>query len=72
MQLARDGAWSFAKILSLTPEEHQVTLIRSRDQSVAKIGRLVSRPGLIVGIIFKIIRLGERGTVIDKIVDMEY
>ena len=72
MQLARDGAWSFAKILYRTTEEHQVTLIRSRDQSVAKIGRLVSRPGLIVGIIFKIIRLGERGTVIDKIVDMEY
>ena len=33
-------------------KEHQVTLIRSRDQSVAKIGRLVSR-GLIVGSFLK-------------------
>ncbi len=71
MQLARDGAWGFAKILSRTPEEQQATLIWSRDQNVAKIGRLVSRPGLIVRTIFKIIRLGEQGTVIDKIVDME-
>ena len=60
-------AWSFAKILSRTPKEQQATLIRSRDQSVAKIGRLVNNPRLIVEMIFKIIRLGEQGTVIDKI-----
>lgn len=71
MELARDGAWKFAVKFASTPEEQQADLIKSRDQSVADIGNLIINPGWIVSLVFKIIRLGEKGTVADKIQDMQ-
>ncbi|MFD2567305.1 DUF5995 family protein [Pseudotenacibaculum haliotis] len=71
MEIARDGAWDFAVQLSNTPENDQAALIHSRDESVAKIGNLITNPGFIAGTIFKIIRLGERGTVAQKIEDLK-
>ncbi len=72
MGLARDGAWNFAVKLSDTPADKVPALIASRDQSVAKIGNLITNPGLIVSTLFKVIRLGEKGSVSDKIEDLEH
>ena len=71
MKLARDGAWKFAVEFSQTPTNEQTALIQTRDESVAKIGKLITHPGFIASTLFKIIRLGERGTVAQKIQDME-
>ncbi len=71
MELARDGAWNFAVKFANTPEDQKIDLIKTRDQSVADIGKLVINPGWIVSLVFKIIRLGEKGTVGDKIQDMQ-
>lgn len=71
MEVARDGAWDFAVKFAGTPENEQAALIRSRDESVAKIGNLITNPGWLASLIFKVIRLGEKGTIADKIQDME-
>ena len=70
MKLARDGAWKFAVELFNTAEEEWETTIKKRDQSVAKIGNLITNPGWIASLIFKIIRLGEKGTIADRIQEM--
>lgn len=72
MKLARDGAWKFAVKLAETRADEQLVLISSRDTKVVDIGRLITLPGWIVSTLFKIIRLGEKGTVVDKIEDLEY
>ena len=70
MELARDGAWRFAKKVAITPEDQLANLIKERDVKVTKNADIITSPGLIATIILKIIRLGERGTVIDKIEDL--
>ena len=70
MELARNGAWKFAVELSETPENEQAAFIEKRDASVVKIGNLITNPGWLVSFVFKIIRLGEKGSVADKIQDM--
>jgi len=71
MEIARNGAWKFAVEVADSPKDKVTTLIASRDQSVAKIGNLITNPGWIVSAIFKIIRLGEKGSVSDKIADLK-
>ena len=71
MKLARDGAWKFAVEFANTPDNDQDALLKSRDKRVTEIGSLVTNPGWLVGLIFKIIRLGEKGTVIEKIQKLE-
>ncbi len=72
MGLARDGAWDFAVELAGTPSHNVAALIKTRDQSVAKIGNLITNPGWIASMLFNMIRLGEKGSVADKIEDMEH
>jgi hypothetical protein len=71
MEIARNGAWKFAVEVADSPSDKVATVIKARDQSVAKIGNLITNPGWIVSTLFKIIRLGEKGSVSDKIEDME-
>jgi hypothetical protein len=71
MEIARNGAWDFAVTFHNTPESEQSALIHSRDKSIADIGKLVIRPPWIARMVLGIIRLGERGTVAEKIQDME-
>jgi hypothetical protein len=71
MEIARDGAWKFAVEVAGTPENKIPSVIELRDQKVAKIATIVSNPGWIVNMIFGIVRLGEKGTVSQKITDME-
>ena len=72
MRVARDGAWEFAVELAGVPKDKITHYIKSRDLQVAKTGNLITNPGLIINIIFDIIRLGEKGTVSDKIEDMKH
>jgi len=71
MEIARNGAWKFAVEVADSPKHKVASVIDLRDQSVAKIGNLITNPGWIVSTLFKIIRLGEKGAVSDKIKDME-
>lgn len=67
MELARDGAWKFAKCLAKIPSKEQESLIVARDQKVAEKMNIITKPGLIARIILSIIRLGEKGSVSKKI-----
>ncbi|WP_299437567.1 DUF5995 family protein [uncultured Aquimarina sp.] len=70
MELARDGAWKFAKQLAGTPEDQLKLYITERDQKVTKNGSIITNPGFIARVILGIIRIGERGSVADKIEDL--
>jgi len=70
MEIARDGAWNFAVELSKTEGSKFEKTIESRDKKVADTARIIINPGLIVNIIFVIIRLGERGSVKQKVMDL--
>lgn len=67
MKIARDGAWGFAEELSKTSEDNIEAVIQSRDHDVAKIASLITNPGWIASLLFKIIRITEKGTVKEKI-----
>jgi hypothetical protein len=67
MQLARDGAWKFARELAAEPEKQWQIFIAERDRKVAAKSAIITRPGLAVSAILFIIRLMERGSVTDKI-----
>ena len=70
MELARDGAWNFAVELANTPERDLEKVIQTRDTKVTKKAELVISPGLIPQLIFRIIRISERGSVAQKIKDL--
>ena len=67
MELARDGAWRFAKKLAEQPAADWPTTIEARDDSVADVAKIVTKPGIFLGLMLKIVRLGERGSVAKKI-----
>lgn len=67
METARDGAWDFACELSKTPKEMWASKIETRDKKVTEIAELISKPSPLVSFMFKIIRLLEKGTTMNKI-----
>lgn len=67
MQLARDGAWEFANELAVTPDEDLAKSIAKRDELIAKKASLITQPGFIISGLLKVVRLGETGSVSDKI-----
>jgi hypothetical protein len=71
MSKARDGAWKFATELYHTPKEDWAAKILERDAKIAKIANLIYPPGLISRFIFRLIRVGEKGTVKEKITILE-
>ncbi|WP_316635590.1 DUF5995 family protein [uncultured Flavobacterium sp.] len=71
METARDGAWKFANEFVAIPENKREACIQERDKKITEIARLVSNPGYFVSAVFKFIRLFERGTVAQKIIDMQ-
>jgi len=68
MDRARDDAWAVAQILASLDQVAQAERIAQLDGQVARMGRLLWHPGLLIGTAVRIIRLGERGTVA-KIID---
>lgn len=71
MEVARDGAWRFAQSLAAMPEEEWPALIAARDEKVARQARFVSHPGKIASFVLGIVRLGERGRVSEKIIQLK-
>lgn len=67
MELARDGAWKFAKQLASLKEINFQGAIIERDKKIAQKVNLILGPGLMAKVILKIIRLGERGTIKERI-----
>lgn len=71
MELARNGAWKFAKEFHALPENQEPEAIANRDKSVAEKALIVTKPGFIVQLLFGIIRLGEKGSISQKIAILE-
>jgi len=71
METARDGAWKFANEFVALPENQREACIQLRDERITEIARLVSNPGYFVSAVFKFIRLFEKGTVAQKIIDLK-
>lgn len=71
METARNGAWKFATEFVAVPQNEREASIEQRDKKIAEIGRLVSNPGYLMSAVFKFIRIFERGTIADKIRDMQ-
>jgi hypothetical protein len=70
MKTARDGAWKFANEFVALPENQREATIHERDVKITQIARLISNPGYLVSGVFKFIRLFEKGTVAQKIIDL--
>lgn len=67
MQKARDHAWKVAEKLAPLEPAAQLPVINELDAEIALFGRVIRHPGFVVGAVNKIIRLGERGTIPQKI-----
>ena len=67
MELARDGAWDFSKELWKKPDEKWIACIEERDSKIAEKSKIVTAPKIWIKILLWIIRLGEKGTVSEKI-----
>ncbi len=72
MKMARDGAWKFATKLHSFSEEEFQHQIKERDKKIRKTATLITDQGIIVKIIFGIIRLGEKGSVSQKIEELDF
>ncbi|RIJ46431.1 hypothetical protein D1614_18630 [Maribellus luteus] len=66
MKVARDGAWKFATELVKYKQSDRPEQLSIRDQKVARIEQIVTRPGKWIQFIIWIIRLTEKGTVAEK------
>lgn len=67
METARDGAWRFALSLAAISPDQLPQAIHQRDSKIAEVACLISDPGWLISLAFKFIRLGERGSIIEKI-----
>lgn len=67
---ARAEAWEFAKALAAAGTAdgtNDAALIADRDQRVARIGRRIARPGILLRLGLGVVRLGERRSVVEII-----
>lgn len=71
LKLARDGAWKFATQIANKEYDDLTIAIKLRDQKVMRKAGIITNTGFLVRIILSIIRLGERGTVSEKIGKMK-
>jgi len=67
MQEARNGAWKYAVELAPLDNVQFTQSILIRDNKITKIADLITNLGYIPSLIFKFIRLFERGSVVEKI-----
>lgn len=71
MEKARDAAWAFAEELSPLPGEQRHKAIAEKDTLFAQFSGIIMHPGFVSSVINKIIRLGERGKVRERIEILE-
>jgi hypothetical protein len=67
MKIAREGAWKFALELAQTPEADWPAAITIRDEKVARNASIVVGQKRWIRLLMGVVRLGERGTVGEKI-----
>ncbi|BDS11395.1 DUF5995 family protein [Aureispira anguillae] len=67
MEKAREGAWKFATELAAAQAEERASMIMERDAKIANVATYINPPGLIPKLIFGMIRIGERGDVVQRI-----
>jgi hypothetical protein len=67
MQLSREGAWKFAVSLAAGDEKYLKPMIDARDIIVADKSKIITYDGFWASLILGIIRIGERGTIKQKI-----
>ena len=67
MSKARDEAWAVATRLAPLGEKERASAIEHLDRDVVGVGRIVRRPGIAVGMVLKLVRIGEVGWVKTKI-----
>lgn len=67
MQLSREGAWKFAMSIAGKTSTELTELIAARDLKVAEKSKIITYDGFWASLVLGIIRLGERGTVKQKI-----
>ena len=67
MENARDAAWSFAEQLSPLNQQQREQLIQAKDAMFATFSDVIMHPGITLSIVLKIVRLGERGTIRERI-----
>lgn len=63
IELARDGAWDFAKEYAFLNQNEQRTLKEKRDASIAWLSKDIRKPGILIGTIVKLLRLTEWASV---------
>ncbi len=71
MEIARDDAWTFARLLANASLNEQAKLIKTKDLKVSKNTKIITPNGIIARIIFAMIRLGERGSIREKITTLK-
>ena len=72
MNMARDGAWKFAnKLIVQEDKTRRANMIAASDEKISELAKKIINPGFIERIIFKIIRIGERGKPSNKITALE-
>ncbi|GAA3598848.1 DUF5995 family protein [Flavivirga amylovorans] len=71
MKLARNKAWEFANELVKGDKEKKEKLLELKDLEVSEFSEKIINPGILVKILFTIIRLGERGKSSDKTKKLE-
>ncbi|MGC9352498.1 MAG: DUF5995 family protein [Mariniphaga sp.] len=67
MKIARDGAWNFATEMVQFKESDWLVSIQTRDFKVAEKSKIITHPNKWIQFLLWIIRLGERGSVSEKI-----
>lgn len=63
MTKARDAAWSLAQELAELNEKDRDQAIARRDNETLSLSHAIRHPGFLLGLVTKVVRLGERGPV---------
>lgn len=63
IEKARDHAWKVAQDLARLDPSDQMSRIDALDKDIVKLGRLIRNPGIVIGSVNRVIRLGEKGTI---------
>jgi hypothetical protein len=67
MEKARNNAWSVAERLASLTESEQTIEIAKLDSEVAEFAHVIRHPGVVGSAVSRLIRLGERGSILKKI-----
>lgn len=71
MERARDAAWSFSEELSPLTGDARDKAIDEKDAMFAVFSDVIMQPGFTLSLVLKVIRLGERGTIRERIEILE-